>query len=246
MSFKHQEEPKPSAPGYIVTFSDMITLLLTFFVMLLSMAKTQVEKHRFEVGIESFKRALADFGMSGLLNSQAKGLEFQHSKVYYRVETGQDEPENRAIDAKTEMLRRVLLDIERMMKISPSHITAKTKTAFPTNIAFAPASATLSSDSQKAIQKLAEQIRINYAHQTPIIYVLGLAADTPEPKAWEVSALRAAEVARYLKQQLSNEHSWPIFSWGAGHGGQWVGQQGLVSKQTHILINVLTESHSGF
>ena len=33
-----REEPKTPVPGYIVTFSDMITLLLTFFVMLLSMA----------------------------------------------------------------------------------------------------------------------------------------------------------------------------------------------------------------
>jgi len=35
------EEGSPKVPAYIVTFSDMTTLLLTFFVMLLSLAKMQ-------------------------------------------------------------------------------------------------------------------------------------------------------------------------------------------------------------
>jgi len=35
------EDDKPKVPSYIVTFSDMVTLLLTFFVMLLSLAEVQ-------------------------------------------------------------------------------------------------------------------------------------------------------------------------------------------------------------
>ncbi|MHC4291149.1 MAG: flagellar motor protein MotB, partial [Planctomycetota bacterium] len=40
---KVPEESKTPVPSYIVTYSDMITLLLTFFVMLLSLAETQVD-----------------------------------------------------------------------------------------------------------------------------------------------------------------------------------------------------------
>ena len=133
---KFSEDPKPSVPGYIVTFSDMITLLLTFFVMLLSMAETQVEKHKFEAGIYSFRRAIADFGISGLLMSRSNGSMQEHPKVYYRVDAGEDKPEDRSIDAKTEMLRRVMMDIEQIMKISPSQIMATQKTSFPTTIQF--------------------------------------------------------------------------------------------------------------
>jgi chemotaxis protein MotB len=38
------KEDKIKVPSYIVTFSDMITLLLTFFVLLLSMASEQVDE----------------------------------------------------------------------------------------------------------------------------------------------------------------------------------------------------------
>ena len=41
---KSSEEGKLPVPAYIVTFSDMITLLLTFFVLLLSMASEQKEE----------------------------------------------------------------------------------------------------------------------------------------------------------------------------------------------------------
>lgn len=242
MSKKFVEEPKIPVPGYIVTFSDMITLLLTFFVMLLSMAKTQVEKHKFEVGIQSFKRAIADFGMTGMLTQQNSGLEFSHPKVYYRVEVGQDEPEDRSIDAKTEMLRRVLMDIEKMMKISPSHITAKTKTAFPTNIRFDGGGWTLNNTSQQTLNRLAEQFKISFSGQQPTLYVLAIAADVPEAQSWAVSAKRAAAAAAYLRQQLGTDIDWPIYSWGAGQGGEWVGHNGLVTRQTQILINALTEA----
>ena len=81
MSKKRPEDPKPSVPGYIVTFSDMITLLLTFFVMLLSLAETQVDDHKFLEGIASFRTAVADFGLSGFLISRHSGPELEHPKT---------------------------------------------------------------------------------------------------------------------------------------------------------------------
>ncbi|HLT22538.1 MAG TPA: flagellar motor protein MotB [Bacteriovoracaceae bacterium] len=46
---------KPGAPGWLATFSDLCTLLLTFFVLLLSMAKT--ESARYEAAIGSLRNA---------------------------------------------------------------------------------------------------------------------------------------------------------------------------------------------
>jgi chemotaxis protein MotB len=241
MSFsKRAEEPKPSVPGYIVTFSDMITLLLTFFVMLLSMAKTQVEQHKFEIGIYSFRRAIADFGMSGVIMSGSDGMNFEHPKVYHRVDAGQDEPENRSIDAKTEMLRRVLMDIEQMMKISPSHITGTQKTSFSTGITFSTGSWDMNAQSRQSLKKLTEQFKINFSGQNPTIYVLALAADVPESESWNVSACRGQVVADFIRQELPADLKWSIFCWGAGPGGEWIGRNGLVTQETQILITVLT------
>lgn len=41
---------KPGAPGWLATFSDLCTLLLTFFVLLLSMAKTESAKYEAAIG----------------------------------------------------------------------------------------------------------------------------------------------------------------------------------------------------
>lgn len=46
---------KPGAPGWMATFSDLVTLLLTFFVLLLSFAKT--ETARYEAAIGSLRNA---------------------------------------------------------------------------------------------------------------------------------------------------------------------------------------------
>jgi flagellar motor protein MotB len=239
---KFTEDPKRGVPGYIVTFSDMITLLLTFFVMLLSMAETQVEKHKFEVGMYSFRRAIADFGMSGLLMNRSNSSNQEHPKVYYRVDDGQDEPEDRSIDAKTEMLRRVLMDIEQMMKISPSHILGAQKTVFPTHIRFSDGGWELNNPAQTTLQKLTENLKITFSRQKPSIYVLGLAADAPGSQQMAISARRAEAVADFIRQTLGQDTAWPIYCWGAGAGGDWVGHSGLVTRDTHILITVLTES----
>ena len=47
---KCPECPPPGAPGWMVTFSDMTTLLLTFFVLLLSFAKTETAKYEAALG----------------------------------------------------------------------------------------------------------------------------------------------------------------------------------------------------
>ncbi|MDH5581699.1 MAG: OmpA family protein, partial [Bdellovibrionales bacterium] len=47
---KCPECPPPGLPGWMATFSDLITLLLTFFVLLLSFAKTESAKYEAALG----------------------------------------------------------------------------------------------------------------------------------------------------------------------------------------------------
>ncbi len=44
------EKCKPGLPGWMATFSDLVTLLLTFFVLLLSFAKTESAKYEAALG----------------------------------------------------------------------------------------------------------------------------------------------------------------------------------------------------
>ena len=52
------EECVPGLPGWMATFSDLVTLLLTFFVLLLSFAKT--ESAKFEAALGSLRNTLEE------------------------------------------------------------------------------------------------------------------------------------------------------------------------------------------
>jgi chemotaxis protein MotB len=240
---KRGESSGPGAPAWIVTFSDMITLLLTFFVMLMSMAETQVVKEKFEAGQESFQRALASFGLSGFLVSQKSGPDFDHPKPMYRVDEGQDEPEDRSVDAQTEMLRRILLEIEERMKISPSQINGVSRTFLSTPIRFAPGSRRLDADHKRQLMQHWQQIRSGLTDTKAVLYVLGLANDVEEyDRQMILSAQRAQAVADYLLSIQTGEMRFPVYCWGAGAGGDWTGKKGLTNPSTQIVIAVLIET----
>lgn len=237
-----EESSGGSAPAYIVTFSDMITLLLTFFVMLLSMAETQTEITRFEAGIGSFKRAVADFGLSGMMFSKHSGANFSYPKIKYKVNQEKDETEERSVDSQTEMLQRLIMDIEQMMKISPSHIVGASDFTV-TDIHFEPGSWTLNKSAKQFLTKYSSQMQESFAAESPSMYIVGLADSESLPKQqWIVSARRAQAVTDFMKNLLSKSVKWPLYSWGAGTGGDWTGDTGMLSKQTHIMIAVLTKN----
>ena len=56
---------EPGAPGWVVTFGDMMSLLLTFFILLLSFAK--LEKSKFKVFAISMQKA---FGVDNVTPKQ--------------------------------------------------------------------------------------------------------------------------------------------------------------------------------
>ncbi len=74
---KKCEECIPGLPGWLATFSDMVTLLLTFFILLLSFAKTETAKY--EAALGSIKNA---FG----------GNVLKHGEVIQRGKSPDDAP----------------------------------------------------------------------------------------------------------------------------------------------------------
>ncbi|MHC4344865.1 MAG: flagellar motor protein MotB, partial [Planctomycetota bacterium] len=60
-----EEERGSSVPAYIVTYSDMVTLLLTFFVMLLTLASMQ-DPELYNIGRDSFLQSMNQFGIGSL------------------------------------------------------------------------------------------------------------------------------------------------------------------------------------
>lgn len=69
---KKQVEEPPGVPAWMATFSDLVTLLLTFFVMLMAMANFS-ETSALEEAMESIRNALGQMGFGDGLISMVVG-----------------------------------------------------------------------------------------------------------------------------------------------------------------------------
>ena len=65
---KPEESGKPAVPESMTTFADMVTLMLTFFILLCTFAETQNTEY-FASGVGSFRRAVQSLGLPGIMMS---------------------------------------------------------------------------------------------------------------------------------------------------------------------------------
>ncbi|HUU17951.1 MAG TPA: flagellar motor protein MotB [Sedimentisphaerales bacterium] len=253
MKRQHQsiEEGGPKVPGYIVTFSDMVTLLLTFFVMLLSLATVQ-DPELFGKGRDSFSWSIKNFGL-GMLWGRKLRPDFGNVKIKYFIIEPDKFFEGRSIHIKEEKIRQVFNELRQSMKTMPSEVAA-TKTDFSvTNIRFPRGDARLDASAKRFLGGFCSNLQQDSGSRPIKLYVLGLADDqATEKDQWILSAKRAKEVADYLRGILSSGldfqtqrsafggwSKWSVYWWGAGPGGDWVRQDSPISKQSQILIAVL-------
>ncbi len=244
------KEEKPKVAAYIVTFSDMITLLLTFFVMLLSLATAQDDK-MFHKGRDSFSYAIKSFGL-GMLAGRRPKPDLGYYKVKYYINEPNETFKGRSINIKEEKIRKLFNELNRSMKSMPS-VMAANKTDFTvTNIRFAQGDARLDEPAKQFLDGFSSQLQQNYGSRPVKLYVLGLANDQrAEKEQWILSAKRAKAAADYLRGILSSGSgsqiqrriggwsNWSVYWWGAGPGGDWVRHDSPISKQSQILIAVL-------
>ena len=246
------EEEGPKVPGYIVTFSDMVTLLLTFFVMLLSLASVQDEE-LFGRGRDSFSFAIKNFGLGMFLGRKPRP-DFGNVKVKHFIIKPDKFFKGRSLHIKEEEIRQVFNELRQSMKTMPSEVVA-TKTDFSVaNIRFARGVSGLDASAKQFLGSFCSNLQSSMGDSRPMkLYVLGLADDqATEKEQWILSAMRAKVVADYLRGILSlgsgvqTQRSafgvwskWSVYWWGAGPGGDWVRQDSPISKQSQILIAVL-------
>ncbi len=96
------EEKKAGPPAYMVSFGDMMTLILTFFILLVSMAKTQ-EPGLVAAGVGSFIVAQDSHGLNGVLSGAEKQAIFDKVRVKFGLPTKAEELEAAEFDMTTTM-----------------------------------------------------------------------------------------------------------------------------------------------
>lgn len=193
MPRRRKKEQKSGAPAYMLTWGDMCTLLLCFFVMLLAMST--IDPAKFNVAASSFQNAF-----SGVLESFPSLLITQDVLI---PKMGGDEQNKRlAVDAARRIRKTVKSEnLEEAIKVKVTESGIAIKVADP--IGFDIGSADIKPELLSPLNEIAGIIGQVSGSQ---IRVEGHTDDVPIhtrefPSNWELSAARALNVVKFLAEK---------------------------------------------
>lgn len=189
---RRKREEGAKAPGWLTTYGDMVTLILTFFVFLFSFSTIDVMQ--FQKMVFSFKGAL------GVLTG---GKTFDVERIIGMGFTGMDAG---MLRQQTPYLKEVMKQVERL--VERENLGGELKLRFTReglvitlteSILFDPGSAVLKPNAvsvllelSKILSNIPNDLRVEgHTDNTPI--------RTPiYPSNWELSSARAASVAKFI------------------------------------------------
>ncbi len=185
MAEEEEEDDEPSAPFWLVTYSDMVTLLLTFFVMIVAMS--EIKKANLMEAMSYFRGRTSVF-----MNAQPVPTIPQPSRDTESQEKAK-QVESLLDFVETQNLQdKVQINYEE----ESMHIVITDEVMFPTG--------------SVVLQETAREILSLVAQASPdsteSITVIGHTDNMPistfqYPSNWELSAARAASVVRFLIDQ---------------------------------------------
>jgi outer membrane protein OmpA-like peptidoglycan-associated protein len=244
------EEAGEKSPLWIISFADMISLLMAIFVMLLTMAHEKSGKivnegeGIFEATISGFKRSTSGFGLPEIFGGKqeqygtpGKALYFDSHKTYYAVEG--KESADRTIDAAEERIRRIFNRLGKHAKTCKSQFQWGQPDFVVTPITFKRGQLVLDAPAKDFLTKFTTDLQESSADQLTL-YIVGLASqEASEKQQWILSTKRAETVANFIRNNLPSGSQWSIYSWGAGSGGDWVVQDSVIAGQSPVFIGVV-------
>lgn len=213
-------DPEPSVPIWVLSFGDMITNLLAFFILLQSFSSPQ-KAELLQTGDAPITTTAADFGGMQWLFGRKSSQGWEYRLRKYSME---ENPENltleRVIDAEDEQIRKLFDDLRRSSDTRSSNDRKGATRVFLTPIRFAASGATLDAPAKDFLVTLASELTQHSAAPRLDISVIGTAQDADTLKAqYILSARRAQAVHDYLAEILPPDlvaGGTKVASWGAG------------------------------
>ncbi|SDN54415.1 flagellar motor protein MotS [Alkalicoccus daliensis] len=224
MNRRRQNDTDKGAPKWMVTFSDMMTLILVFFILLFSMSV--VDANKFRAIADSFQdRAVFDSFPSIIPfenpSDEREVLDIDDSpneetETYDSLEDMEEEEVNRQLDDLLEDVNEYLEENEFTEEITASRDDRGVVLVLQEQALFESASADLINEAQPFLDKVGELLNTipnmvkveGHTDSRPI--------STPQfPSNWELSGARASSVIRYLS---STEDLEPQRFMAAGYG----------------------------
>ncbi len=187
-----ETEDTPEARGpskaWMVTFTDLVSLMLTFFVMLFAMSNVKVDK--WDSMIDALSQSLNASGTKEVVVSSAQ---FNVSTIVRKQAIN--------LDYLASVLEKTVAEDEVLAHSRIVRLEDRLVIALPGDLLFAPARADLSEKALAAVfnlggvlRNIGNQIEIN-GHTDPVPATGGEYASN-----WELSVARAAAVANALRR----------------------------------------------
>ncbi|MCM3704844.1 MULTISPECIES: flagellar motor protein MotS [Cytobacillus] len=189
---RRSPEPPKGAPRWMVTFSDLVTLILVFFILLFSMS--QIDLMKFQAISDSFR--------------DRQVLDFQQSII--PAENQEEMEENRGEDGadRSDLLDELQMEIQSFLEengleevIVANRTERGVVLVLQEQALFESGEASLIDSSYSFLDKVGTLL----ANMPNLVKVEGHTDDRPittyrYPSNWELSAARASTVIRYLTE----------------------------------------------
>ena len=197
MGKKKREEPSgpAGAPDWVVTFTDMISLLVTFFILLLTFSSMDAYE---ALKVDSFLQG--NRGMHSPGGSSLVDVAKEDQLAASNIERGANRPHTRPPESLTESIKDMgQRDSNAHRALDMNDVGDGILIEFNAAESFAPGSAELSSALQRSLAEIAKVLQ-HYPHQ---VVVEGFAdgAFKPSPSfrsADEISLERANAAANFM------------------------------------------------
>jgi chemotaxis protein MotB len=205
---RFKKKPSSGTGGWIVTFSDMMSLLLTFFILLYSISTVDAQK--FKNITEYLQLALSGDGRPSIMDGGTENVTTPlDEEPFAETESPTDqqmEPVTAEILQMYNKINQYVTDIELQAEVSVMMISSGVFVEIKDAILFESGSAQLKDTGIELLGKL-EAMLNDFEND---IVVEGHTDNVPMnslmyPSNWELSAARAVAVLRYLNEQMNVE-----------------------------------------
>jgi len=236
-------EEKRGAPAWLISFTDMITLLLSFFILLQAFAKVR-DPELFYAGQGGFQRAISRLGLPDWLFGQPERIRLKYLNQKHPMEEDtENEYPLQVIDAQDEKIRKLFQELRRLRRTEVGDQWGRPAQWLATPIRFGPSGIDLHDAGKEFLRDLARDLRHYGGSGAPRVSVIGLAPDATTPRdRWTLSARRASVVEAFLTSLLRkelNHRGVEIDSWGGGAGEHWYGAPEHQQQQAFIVLALM-------
>ena len=191
MECKCEECPPKGAPGWMVTFGDLMSLLLTFFILLLSFAS--MDKTKFEEALGSLQDALGVTAEQ--VGKKVPTEQLQASMISLKDEQNQEKLTKKIMNFA---IKKYGMEDKADVTTDARGVIVRVNGA----VFFEPGQSKLKKSSEKIIKKISTIMKkFSYELQIEGHTDNRPIRSTQYPSNWELSASRAASVLKYVQKQ---------------------------------------------